>query len=205
MFIKVCGITRLGDALHAVQQGATALGFVFWPASPRAIGVEAAREIVSALPAHVTSVGVFVNESPYGVERVLEQTGIRAVQLHGDESADQFANVVRPLLRSVKLDDVAAAAQAWPAGTTLLLDASDPVRRGGTGEPIDWNRAAAVARHHKIVLAGGLTALNVEEAIRTVRPIGVDVSSGVESSPGVKDFPKVSAFLKNARSAFAAL
>jgi phosphoribosylanthranilate isomerase len=204
MFIKVCGITRLVDALHAVQQGASALGFVFWPTSPRVIGVETAREIVSALPPHVMTVGVFVNESPEAVRTVLEKTGIRAVQLHGDETPEQFADLDRPLVRSVVLDRVAEAAQSWPAGTTLLLDVSDPVRRGGTGEPIDWARAALVARHHGFVLAGGLTPLNVEEAVRTVRPIGVDVSSGVEASPGIKDFQKVTAFIASARRALGA-
>lgn len=203
--LKICGITRLVDALHAVQRGATALGFVFWSKSPRAISSKDAKEIIAALPQRVTPVGVFVNELPEQVRAVLRATGIKAVQLHGDEKLADFDFLECPLLRSVTLDELAETSRRWPAETTWLLDAADSVRRGGTGVAIDWSRAAVAARGHKIVLAGGLTPLNVEEAIRTVRPIGVDVSSGVEVSPAIKDFEKVSAFLTNARRAFAAL
>jgi len=203
--LKVCGMTRLVDALHALQQGATALGFVFWPTSPRAISPQEAREIIAALPTGTTSVGVFVNEPPEQVREVVTVSGVTAVQLHGDEDPERFDFLECPLLRSVTLDDLAETSRGWPKETTWLLDASDRVRRGGTGMPIDWDRAAVVARHHKVVLAGGLTPSNVEEAIRTVRPFGVDVSSGVEASPGIKDFEKVSTFLANARQAFEAL
>ena len=204
-FIKVCGITRLVDALHALQKGATALGFVFWPRSPRAISPEAAKDIIAALPHGLTPVGVFVNEPAMRVREVMALTGVRAVQLHGDEVPEEFTCLECPLLKSVTLDRLPETVRGWPDDTTWLLDAADPVRRGGTGMPIDWERAAVAARHHKVVLAGGLTPLNVEEAIRTVRPFGVDVSSGVETSPGIKDFEKVSAFLATARRAFAAL
>jgi phosphoribosylanthranilate isomerase len=203
--LKVCGITRLVDALHAVQQGATALGFVFWERSPRAVSAAQAREIIAALPNGTTAVGVFVNESAAQVREVVAVTGVRAVQLHGDETAEGFDRLDCPLFRAVTLDDLATTSRSWPAETTFLLDASDRVRRGGTGTAIDWDRAAVAARHHRLVLAGGLTPLNVEQAIRTVRPYGVDVSSGVESSPGIKDFEKVSAFLVNARRGFAAI
>jgi len=205
VLIKVCGITRLEDALHAVREGATALGFVFWPNSPRAISPERAREIIAALPDGTTTVGVFVNESAEQVREVVAMTGVKAVQLHGDEAAGDFDGLDVPLLRSATLDDLAETSYGWPAETTFLVDASDRVRRGGTGRAIDWDRAAVAARQHRLVLAGGLTPLNVEEAIRTVRPFGVDVSSGVESAPGIKDFEKVSAFLANARRGFAAL
>jgi phosphoribosylanthranilate isomerase len=203
--LKVCGITRLGDALHALQQGATALGFVFWPASPRTISLQNAREIIAALPQGATTVGVFVNEPAEQVREVVAVSGVNAVQLHGDEAPEHFDFLECPLLRSVTLDALDETSRGWPSETMWLLDASDRVRRGGTGMPIDWERASIVARHHKVVLAGGLTPSNVEEAIRTVRPFGVDVSSGVETSPGIKDFEKVSAFLTNARRAFAAL
>jgi phosphoribosylanthranilate isomerase len=202
--IKICGITRAADALHAVEEGATALGFVFWPRSPRVISRGRARDIIAALPAHVTMVGVFVNESAEGIRRVVEATGIHAVQLHGDETPQDADGIDLPILKSVSLDDAAAQSSVWPDDTTLLLDVADPVRRGGTGVVIDWARAADVARHHRVVLAGGLTPLNVEQAIRTVSPFGVDVSSGVEESPGVKDAEKVSSFLSNARRAFSA-
>jgi phosphoribosylanthranilate isomerase len=203
--LKICGITRLVDALHAVQQGATALGFVFWADSPRAIAPADAKGIIAALPAKVMSVGVFVNESPEKLREVLRVTGIKAVQLHGDETLAAYEFIECPLLKSATLGGLVETARAWPAETTLLLDAADRVKRGGTGTVVDWARAAVAARNHKVVLAGGLTPLNVEEAIRTVRPIGVDVASGVEASPGVKDFAKVSAFLTNARRAFASL
>jgi phosphoribosylanthranilate isomerase len=202
VFIKVCGITRLGDAMHALQQGATALGFVFWPNSPRAITTTEAREIIAALPTEVTPIGVFVNESAARVREVVTETGIKAVQLHGDETPHDYGVLEYPLLKSMTLENGTETSDGWPAETIWLLDASDRVRRGGTGVPVDWGRAAAVARLRKIVLAGGLTPANVEEAILTVRPFGVDVSSGVETSPGIKDVEKVTLFLSNARRAF---
>jgi len=203
--LKICGITRLVDALHAVKEGATALGFVFWTNSPRAIAPAEAKSIIASLPAKVTPVGVFVNETPQTLRDVLKQTGIRAVQLHGDETLADYEFIECPLLKSATLDHLTETARAWPVETTLVLDAADRVKRGGTGVAVDWGKAATAARNHKVVLAGGLTPLNVEEAIRIVRPMGVDVASGVEASPGVKDFAKVSAFLTNARRAFAAL
>jgi phosphoribosylanthranilate isomerase len=201
MFIKVCGITRLTDALHAVDQGATALGFVFWPRSPRAVSPERAAEIVAELPSGITTVGVFVNEPIDGIRAMVALTGINAVQLHGDEPPAYADALAWPLFRAVDVDEVEEACGAWSEQTMLLLDTIDPVRRGGTGVPVNWAFAAGVARTRRLVLAGGLTPENVASAIRAVRPYGVDVSSGVESSPGVKDFDKVTRFLKNARRA----
>ena len=203
--VKVCGITRVTDALHAVREGATAIGMVFWPASPRCVRTDIAAEIVAALPATVTTVGVFVNATVDEINRVVKTTGIRVVQLHGDEPPSYVDAVDRPIIRSVTLDTVVDVAHGWPEDTTWLLDRADPVRRGGTGEVVDWSRAANVARERRLVLAGGLTSANIAEAIMTVRPYGVDVSSGVEASPGVKDVAKVSLFLKNARAAYAQL
>lgn len=202
MFVKVCGITRLTDALHAVQQGATALGFVFWPHSPRFVSPERAREIIAELPSSIVTVGVFVNESVDGIRDVAAKTGITTVQLHGDEPPVYADALQWPVVRSVTVEDADDTCSAWPAGTVFLVDAVDPVRRGGTGGRVDWKRAAALARDRRVVLAGGLTAENVAHAIAAVRPFGVDVSSGVEQSPGVKDFDKVARFVANARSAF---
>jgi phosphoribosylanthranilate isomerase len=202
MFVKICGITRLTDALYAVEQGATALGFIFWPRSPRAIGPERAAEIVAELPSSITTFGVFVNEPIEGIRAMVAKTGITAVQLHGDEPPAYADALEWPLIRAVDADDVEDACGAWSEQTLLLLDTIDPVRRGGTGVPVDWTLAAGVARRRRIVLAGGLTADSVSTAIHAVRPYGVDVSSGVESSPGVKDFGKVARFISNARSAF---
>jgi len=202
MIVKICGITRLDDARHAVDHGADALGFVFWPKSPRYIVPERAAEIIATLPAHVTAVGVFVNESVEGIRDVAARAGIGAVQLHGDETPDYAAALTWPVWRAVTWEGVDEISAVWPADTMWLLDAADPVRRGGTGITVNWPRAAAVARTHRVVLAGGLTPENVAEAIAVVRPYGVDVSSGVEDSPGVKNLDKVERFLAGARSAF---
>jgi phosphoribosylanthranilate isomerase len=200
---KICGITRLADALFAVREGATAIGLVFWPKSPRRVDMSVAAEIVAALPADMLTVGVFVNATVGEIRDVVNTTGIRVVQLHGDEPPAYVAAIERPIFRSTTLDNVDDVTHNWPQDTTLLLDKADPIRRGGTGEVVDWSRAAHVARERRIVLAGGLTPENVEEAIVTVRPYGVDVSSGVEASAGVKNLEKVSQFLKNARAAYA--
>jgi phosphoribosylanthranilate isomerase len=202
VFLKVCGITRLTDALHAVNHGATALGFVFWPRSPRFVAPDAAASIVAELPSTVVAVGVFVNESIDGICSVAGQVRLGAVQLHGDEPPAYADALAWPVLRSVTLDSARSTADAWRPETMLLLDTADPERRGGTGKPVDWEEAAALARERQIILAGGLTPDNVSDAIRTVQPHGVDVSSGVEESPGVKDFDKVARFLEHAREAF---
>lgn len=199
--LKICGLTRVGDALHAVREGATAIGFVFWTGSPRYIDPDRAGEIVAALPADVTTVGVFMNEPLESVRETARVAGVRMVQLHGDEPASYVDRLERPVMRAVTLDTVVETANTWPSGTTLLLDSNDPARGAGRIS-VNWTRAALVARDCRVVLAGGLTPDTVEEAIMTVRPIGVDVASGVESSPGVKDLDKVSRFLTNARSAF---
>jgi phosphoribosylanthranilate isomerase len=199
--IKICGITRLEDALHAVEHGATALGFVFWRPSPRCVEPEAAASIIAELPTGVTSVGLFVNEQVERIRDVVAETRIRMVQLHGDEPASYAASLATPVMRAVSLDRGSETA-AWPAGTTFLVDAADPIRRGGTGTRIDWQGAAALARGCRLVLAGGLTPENVAEAIEVVDPYGVDVSSGVEDAPGIKNADKVARFLASARSAF---
>jgi phosphoribosylanthranilate isomerase len=202
MFIKVCGITRVSDALHAVEQGATALGFVLWPKSPRAVGVDRAAEIIAALPSHVMTVGVFVNEPIDSIRSAAERARLTAVQLHGDEPPAYADALDWPVIRAVSVDEIDLVAEAWPPDTPLLVDNIDPVRRGGTGGAIDWSRAAGVAKTRRVVLAGGLTPENVATAIRAVHPFGVDVSSGVESGPGVKDLDKVTQFVSNARLAF---
>lgn len=203
MFAKVCGITRVEDARHAVEAGATALGFVFWQQSPRQVTPDAVRAILDAMPGPVIGVGVFVNEPLDALRRAVEASGVAMAQLHGDETPDVADAAGVPVLRAVGLEAVATEVTRWPDDTVWLLDAHDPVRRGGTGRRIDWAAAAAVARDRRVVLAGGLTPENVAEAIATVRPIGVDVSSGVEVSPGVKDPERVTRFLANARVAFA--
>lgn len=202
MFVKVCGITRLTDGLHAVRAGATALGFVFWPHSPRYVTPERAAEIIGELPSTIVTVGVFVNEPVDGIRDVVGKSRVTAVQLHGDEPPAYADGLSWPIIRSISVKEADETCPAWPPETVFLVDAVDPVRRGGTGGHVDWIQAALVARDWRILLAGGLTHENVAQAIATVRPYGVDVSSGVEQSPGVKDFDKVSRFVANARSAF---
>lgn len=202
MFIKICGITRASDALHAVRHGADALGFVFWTTSPRYVDPSQAAEIIASLPDGVMSVGVFVNEPVDAIREVVARTGISAVQLHGDEPPEYAVTLGWPVLRSVNVDEADETCAMWPVNTTFLVDAADRVRRGGTGRVVDWDRAAALARTRRIVLAGGLTSANVADAIAHVGPFGVDVSSGIEDAPGVKNAEQVARFLESARSAF---
>lgn len=200
--LKICGITRIADARHAIAHGARALGFVFWPQSPRFIDPERAADLVAALPSGVDAVGVFVNASVDDIRSIVAATGISIIQLHGDEPPGYASALGWPVLRSIGINQAERAAREWPAGTTFLMDAVDPIRRGGTGATVDWQQAAIAARGRRIVLAGGLTPENVAAAISTVRPSGVDVSSGVEDAPGVKNHDKVARFLASARSAF---
>ena len=198
LLVKICGITRLEDAEAAVAAGARALGFVFWPQSPRFVDPHRARSIVSALPPFVTTVGVFVNQPIGYVNGVAALARLNAVQLHGEESVDDASAVARPVVKAIAVDESlrADAVDAWPSRVTVLLDVHDPQRRGGTGRTIDWTIAAAIAARRRAILAGGLTADNVGDAVARVRPFGIDVSSGVERSPGVKDHARIRALFE---------
>lgn len=203
MWVKICGITNEEDALMSVALGADAVGFVFAP-SPRQVTVGAVREITRRLPYGVMTVGVFRDQSPDQVIETVLAAGLHAVQLHGHETP----NEARAIAQKVQ-----ALIVAFPAGSpsverfddyqadALLLDATSP----GSGEVFDWSLAEGVPVDRRLILAGGLTPANVAEAIATVRPWGVDVSSGVEVAEGIKDPRKVLAFCRRARSAFAAL
>jgi phosphoribosylanthranilate isomerase len=186
-----------------VREGATAIGFVFWPGSPRYVEPDRAGEIAAALPPSVKTVGVFVNESVERIRDITRAARLHMVQLHGDEPPGYVDHIQQPVIRAVSLDTVNEAAWTWPPQTMLLLDSTDPSRSGRSRAAVDWSRAALATRNRRIVLAGGLTPDNVQDAIVTVRPIGVDVASGVEAAPGVKDPDKVARFLTNARTAFA--
>jgi len=194
--IKVCGITRVEDAAAAAELGAAAVGFVFWPRSPRRIPIETAREIGGILPPFVARIGVFVDMPADDVVRIVDDARLDGVQLHGDEKTDQYRKLKARLIKAVTLgsDTDVMAAATLPAHVTVLVDATDRVRRGGTGRVADWTNAAALAAQRPIILAGGLTAANVGDAIRQVRPWAVDVSSGVESAPGVKSRERLEAF-----------
>jgi len=200
VFVKICGITRPEDADAAVRAGAGAIGFVFWPGSPRAIDPQRARAITASLPPFVTAVGVFVDQPAEFVNGVADRVQLGAVQLHGEESADYVGAMTRPVVKAVAIrsgvDPTAANIERWPAQVVVLLDVHDPIRKGGTGRTVDWSVAADIARGRRVVLAGGLTAENVAEAIARVRPFGIDVSSGVESAPGIKDHGRIKALFE---------
>jgi phosphoribosylanthranilate isomerase len=197
MIVKVCGVTRLEDAEAAVAAGAGAIGFVFWPESPRFIDPYRARAIRSRLPPFVTAVGVFVNQPLEYVTGVASLVRLGAVQLHGDETPQYAAGIATPVVKAVPVGAASGERiDVWPAATTLLLDVHDPVKRGGTGRTIDWAAAARVAAVRRILLAGGLTPDNVANAVAQVRPFGIDVSSGVERSPGIKDHQRLRALFE---------
>jgi phosphoribosylanthranilate isomerase len=197
MVVKICGITRAEDAEAAVDAGAGAIGFVFWPESPRFIDPHRARAIAAALPPFVTAVGVFVNQPIDHVRGVASLVRLGVVQLHGDETPAYAAQLATPVMKAIPVDsERALAVGVWPKRTTLLLDVHDPVKRGGTGRTIDWAAAAAIAATRRVVLAGGLTPDNVADAIARVRPYGIDVSSGVERAPGAKDHQRLRALFE---------
>jgi len=200
VFVKICGITREDDALLAVALGADALGFVFAP-SPRQVAVDRAREIARRLPPSVLTVGVFRDDLPDRVVDIVHRAGLGAAQLHGFESAEQTREVRSRVPLVIK---------AFPAGhpgltdlapygaDIVLVDSSAP----GSGEVFDWRLAEDAPRSgHRVLLAGGLTPLNVGEAIARVAPWGVDVSTGVEAEPGVKDAVKLREFIDAAKAA----
>lgn len=190
--IKICGVTTPEDAALAAALGASAIGIVFWPKSPRAVDRVRAKAIVAALPPFVPAVGVFVNQSDEAFD-IARSVGLSAVQLHGDETPETYRESPMRVIKAIAVRDESAveAAAAVPAGAHVLLDAHDPDRRGGTGRRIDWTVAARIAANRPIVLSGGLNAGNVVEAVETVRPAAIDVSSGVESAPGKKDAAKL--------------
>jgi phosphoribosylanthranilate isomerase len=192
--VKICGITRQEDSELAASLGASAVGFVFWPRSPRFVEPSRARDIVRLLPPFVTAVGVFVDQPAGHVKDVASVVGLGAVQLHGNEDLGFCRAIGRRMIKAASVEQAVALAGFWPEDVTLLLDAMDADRKGGTGRTIDWAGAALLASRRLVILAGGLTPENVGDAIRRVRPFAVDVSSGVESSPGVKDEARMRAF-----------
>jgi len=195
VIVKICGITRLDDAKAAVERGANAIGFVFWKKSPRFIDPYRARMITATLPPFVTPVGVFVDQPIDEVAGIASLAHLGAVQLHGAETPAYAAAIGRPIVKAVTLNDEPSA-DVWPAHVTLLIDAHDPVKRGGTGRTIDWTAAASMAALRPCLLAGGLTPDNIADAIARVHPFGVDISSGVESAPGIKDHRRLTALFE---------
>lgn len=197
--VKICGITNLEDALVSIEAGAYALGFNFYPRSSRYIDPQVARVIIDQLPAHVLSVGVFVNEAkPESVARLADVAGVGAIQLHGDESPQYcLALKDRYLIKAIRIDSGFSPDRALEYETqAILLDAFSSEAYGGTGQTIDWSVARKTRELvPKLFLAGGLSPENVAEAIAKVRPYAVDACSCLESLPGLKDPALVRAFL----------
>lgn len=201
--VKICGITRLEDALSAVEAGADALGFVFYDASPRAVGIEQARQIIEQLPPFVTTTALFVDPEPALVDRVIQIAQVDLLQFHGKETAEFCCGFARPWIKALRMKpgfDPLASSQQFRSGRGILLDAYRPGVPGGTGETFDWDRIP-LALAPRVVLAGGLNADNVAEAVRRVTPFAVDVSGGVEESPGIKSPQKIKRFIEQVRLA----
>jgi phosphoribosylanthranilate isomerase len=199
--VKICGITRLEDALTASDAGADALGFVFYSRSPRHVTPEQAAEIIGHLPPFVQTVGLFVNEEVSIINSIADQCGLDLIQLHGEETPDYCNAIRRRVIKAFRVKDSSTLDLLAPYNVAgYLLDAWSPAAHGGTGQTFNWEIAAEAAkRGQRIVLAGGLTPDNVAESIRQTCPYGVDVSSGVEAGPGRKDACKVRLFIERAK------
>lgn len=201
--VKICGITRLEDALAATRAGAHAIGLVFYSESPRHVTPAKAGEIIRAIPPFVTTVGLFVNADAAEVRSVLAQAPVELLQFHGEETPEFCRQLGRPFVKAVRMGpgvDLLQYARDYRDAKALLLDAFVEGLQGGSGVVFDWN----LIPHRlalPLILSGGLTAENVTEAVRRVRPLAVDVSGGVESAKGIKDASKIAAFMKGVRDA----
>ncbi|MDZ7888644.1 MAG: phosphoribosylanthranilate isomerase [Pseudomonas sp.] len=195
---KICGITRIEDALIAAEAGADAIGLVFYAKSPRAVSIQQARDIVAALPAFVTTVGLFVNASREELNDVLAGVALDLLQFHGDESPAECESYQRPYIKALRVkpgDDIAQLAAPYAKARGILLDTYVPGVPGGTGAAFDWSLVPS-GLPQPVILAGGLSAANVQAAIEQVRPYAVDVSGGVEAGKGIKDAAKIRAFMQ---------
>ena len=215
-WIKICGTTNLADAQAAVNAGADALGFIFAP-SPRETTEETAAEIIDALPARTKKIGVTFNQSPEALAKLAQNVGLTGLQLHGNEPSDQMwayrsALAPRMIIKTLQAQQVLTAGDDFLYSylkvaeffDAVLLDAGTPNQPGGTGVPFDWNALAPIVSHIQrwipVIVAGGLSAANVGEAIRIFSPWGLDVASGVEIEPGKKDPAKLAGFVAAVRS-----
>lgn len=200
--VKICGIGQPEEALCAARCGADAIGLVFHDASPRRVSIEQASKIVYALPPFISTVGLFVDAPVQRVRDVLQQLPLSMLQFHGDETPDYCRQFAVPYLKAIRVrpeTDLLAVSRDYAGAAGLLLDAFVPGVPGGTGETFDWGLIPD-GLTLPLILAGGLTPENVAEAVRRVRPWGVDVSGGVERDKGVKDLDKICSFIKGAKS-----
>jgi len=194
--VKICGITRATDALLAAKCGADAIGLVFYPNSPRAVTLPQAQEIVAALPAFVSVVGLFVDETPDIVQNALHALHLNVLQFHGEESPAYCQQFSVPYIKALRVraeTHIAAFADRYPSAQAILLDSYVKGVQGGTGVAFDWQQIPNTCSK-PLILAGGLTPDNVRAAVVAVKPYAVDVSGGVESSKGIKDAAKLRAF-----------
>ena len=208
--VKICGITRVEDALAVASSGADALGLVFHEKSPRHVTVEQAARVASVLPPFVTLVGLFVNPAEDAVREVLRQVPLDVLQFHGEEEPEFCARFSRPWLKAIRVRngvDLIQCAARYRMAQGLLLDAFVEGAHGGTGATLDWALIPPQALPLPVILAGGLNSDNVAEAIRLVRPYAVDVSSGVETAKGIntlkgiKDAAKIARFIREVKQA----
>ena len=200
--VKICGITRLEDALDAVAQGADAIGLVFYEGSPRNVTISQAAEIVNQIPAFVTTVGLFVNAESSFIREVISKVKLDLLQFHGDETASECAAFSHPFIKAIRVKsdtNLVQYAEDFSAAKALLLDTYAEGVAGGTGQVFDWNLIPKELAK-PVILAGGLTADNVARAISLVKPYAVDVSGGVEASKGIKDVAKIAAFMQQVDS-----
>jgi phosphoribosylanthranilate isomerase len=196
--VKICGITRIEDALTAVAQGADAIGLVFYDPSPRNVSISLAAEIASQIPAFVTVVGLFVNAEPHFIKEVISNVKLDLLQFHGDETPTECASYSLPFIKAIRVKpdtNLVQYAQDFSFAKALLLDAYTEGMAGGTGHVFDWNLIPKQLTK-SVILAGGLTADNVADAIVQTNPYAVDVSGGVELSKGIKDAAKIAAFMR---------
>ncbi|MBC8287194.1 MAG: phosphoribosylanthranilate isomerase [Nitrospinae bacterium] len=199
--VKICGMTQLKDAVFAAEQGADAVGFIFYKKSPRSVTMKTVREIILKLPPFVDTVGIFVDESVDRVNKIADYCGLDMVQLHGDESPAFCRKIHRRVIKAFRVKDLQSIKQLEKYSVSgFLLDTYSDNLHGGTGKTFDWNLALPAKKIGPVILAGGLTPRNIRQAVSQARPYGVDVCSGVEKFPGVKDPEKVRAFLTNIRS-----
>jgi phosphoribosylanthranilate isomerase len=199
--VKICGITRVDDALAAAAAGADAIGLVFYAKSPRVVGIEQAQAIIAALPPFVTTVGLFVDMERSELQQILASVPLDLLQFHGNESAEQCEGFNRPYIKALRVkagDDIAAQVDGYPRARGILLDTYVEGVPGGTGEAFDWSLVPE-GLSKPVILAGGLHPGNVAAAVARVCPYAVDVSGGVEASKGIKDAEKVGAFIRAAR------
>jgi len=200
--VKICGITNSVDLLAASNAGASAIGFQFHEESPRRVPPNQAAALAKQSPTFLSLVGVFVDSKPEQVMEIAVACGLDYVQLHGNEVAEEYSEVPAKIIKSVRVGSEADLLNIDSSGVdTLLLDAKVPGMYGGTGQRFDWKLLRDLDLHQDIILAGGLRAENVAEAIEVAKPFGLDVASGVEIEPGIKDHQKIQDFMRNAVNA----